>query len=380
MSGRRHVGWRVIWRETWRNVASGTTRVTLATLLLAVCMALLVCVDCMAITSLTARSRAWVDAGASTYVLALSSGIDGAACDRLASLNGVRAAGATRQISDKLKFATLPSMGVPVIESTPGFPEVFGGISGSARGTMLADGRSAAGRSNGMGILLSEAVAEQLGATAGSVQSLSDGRKVVVRDVYQYPDDGRESGYGFAAVVPMNDDAPYSFCIVRTWPTPEGIEAIMRTAIVPSYAGEDKPRVAQLNASLGRTAPSMNDYRNRATAWVPWFMLVLSAVLGFALIHVRQLEFAGALHAGYPKMALAAQVLVEMSIAFLAAALIISPVFAYVALDVPAVDLRSVFDALIRIPVAADVGLLAGAFVSLALTREHQLFNYFKRR
>lgn len=374
--GRRHVGWRAVGREAWRNVVSDTARTALTAVVLTLCMALLAGADYLTITGLTAKARVWVDAGAATYILELSDGIDGAACDHLATLDGVRAAGATRQTDAKLSFATLPSTGIPVIEATPGFPGVFD----AEDGTGPADGRRMEHATGGMGVLLSQTVAEQLGARAGGSQPLSDGGTMTVRDVYAYPDDGRESGYGFAAVVPANDDQPYSACIVRTWPTPVGIEALMRTAIVTSYAGQGRPRVAQLNTSLGRAAPSADDYRNRSTALAPWLMLALAAALGFVMTHARRLELASALHAGMPKTALITQILTEALAAFALAGLMVLPLFAYVALDAPAADLGAILDALVRIPAAGVAGLLPGTLAALLLTREKQLFNYFKRR
>ncbi|NMN00305.1 hypothetical protein G1C96_0883 [Bifidobacterium sp. DSM 109958] len=380
MSG-RHVGWRAIGREAWRDVISGTARTALCTLLLALCMALLAGADYLTIAGLTAKARAWVDAGASTYVLTLRSGIDGAACDHLVSLDGVQAAGATRQVDTRMTFATLPSTGIPMVEATPGFLGVFDEAYGAAgTETGRADGHAADASTGGMGVLLSRTVADQLGARAGDRQQLADGREVTVRDVYRYDDDGRESGYGYAVVVPMNDDSPYTSCIVRTWPTPVGIETLLRTAIVTSYSAGDKPRVAQLNASLGRVAPATDDYAGRATAWTPWMMLVLSAALGFAMTRARRLELASSLHAGYPKPALTAQILLESCAAFLLAACAVSPLFAYVVLDAPGADLMPVLDALARVPAAGFAGLLAGTAFALLLTRERQLFNYFKRR
>lgn len=375
-AGRRHVGWRAIGREAWRDVITGTSRTALGMLLLVLCMALLAGADYLTITGLTARARAWVDAGASTYVLTLRGGIDGAACDRLTTLNGVQAAGATRQIDAKLSFATLPSTGIPTYEATPGFLGVYD----EAYGTGRADGHTADAATEGMGILLSKTVADQLGARAGDRQQLADGREIAIRDVYRYDDDGRESGYGYAAVIPVNSDAVFTSCIVRTWPTPVGIESLLRTAIVTSYASEEKPRIVQLNSTLGRVAPATDDYRTRATAWAPWMMLALAAALGFAMTRARRLELASSLHAGYPKAALTMQTLLEALCTYLLALAAISPLYAYAALDVPVEDLWPVLDALARVPLAGFAGLMAGTAAALALTRERQLFNYFKQR
>ena len=390
---RRRIGWRIISREAWRNVISGTSHTALTSLLLGLCLTLMMGADYLSIGNLISQARNWVDSGASTYVITLADGIDGTACDHLSSVNGVAAAGATRQRSDKLTFATLPSVGIPSYDVTPGFLGVFDSLNiGNANQSAAAATSAGTNANPGTGLLLSQTVADQLGTHAGDTQPLRDGGDITVRDVYRYPSDGRESGYGYAALIPGIANGAYTSCVVRTWPTPDSIETLMRTTVLTnansqgSSAAADanqrpQAHVSQLNTSLGRNAPNTEAFRNRPTAFAPWLMLALAMALGFTVTRSRRLELASALHTGYPKRALTMQILLEVLMAYALALAISAPLLAYAALDVsnPG-DLMPMLNALLRIPAGGFAGLLLGTLLAVAMTREKQLFAYFKRR
>ena len=87
---------KAVLRETWRNVATGTSRCALISLLLSICAVACMCADLTQMTGLIGDARKWKESGASTYAITLQGGIDGAACEGLRSANGVLGAAALR--------------------------------------------------------------------------------------------------------------------------------------------------------------------------------------------------------------------------------------------------------------------------------------------
>ncbi|MBW3093614.1 ABC transporter permease [Bifidobacterium sp. 82T10] len=356
---------RIAAREAWRSIVSGTSHTFAATLVLALGIAFLFGMDLAQTNRLINESRTYAQSGAATVTITLRHGIDGAACEGLAGVNGVQAAGALRQADRKITFATLPSTGIPTYETTPGAVGLFS--------PALADD------GDGMGVILSSDVADALGAQAGRTMALKGSGQVRVRGVYEYPDDGRDSQYSYAVLEPVNSAQPFDVCMVRTWPVPDSIDTLVYLAANVT-SKEQRPQVSQLNTRFGSTPPSANLFNERLTAFAPWVMLVVAFALGFVMIRVRRLEFASALHAGLPKGVLVLQVLLELFAAALLAMLLCSPLAAWVWLTCDPANAPELYDTLLRVPAVGFAGLLLGGFVAILLTRERQLFAYFKNR
>lgn len=109
---------KAVLRETWRNVATGTSRCALISLLLSICAVACMCADLTQMTGLIGDARKWEESGASTYAITLQGGIDGAACEGLRSANGVLGAAALRQSSDRVRIASLPATEIPTYEAS----------------------------------------------------------------------------------------------------------------------------------------------------------------------------------------------------------------------------------------------------------------------
>lgn len=116
---------KAVLRETWRNVATGTSRCALIWLLLSICAVACMCADLTQMTGLIGDARKWKESGASTYAITLQGGIDGAACEGLRSANGVLGAAALRQSSDRVRIASLPATEIPTYEASAHVAQVF---------------------------------------------------------------------------------------------------------------------------------------------------------------------------------------------------------------------------------------------------------------
>ena len=116
---------KAVLRETWRNVATGTSRCALIWLLLSICAVACMCADLTQMTGLIGDAWKWKESGASTYAITLQGGIDGAACEGLRSANGVLGAAALRQSSDRVRIASLPATEIPTYEASAHVAQVF---------------------------------------------------------------------------------------------------------------------------------------------------------------------------------------------------------------------------------------------------------------
>ena len=152
---------KAVLRETWRNVATGTSRCALIWLLLSICAVACMCADLTQMTGLIGDARKWKESGASTYAITLQGGIDGAACEGLRSANGVLGAAALRQSSDRVRIASLPATEIPTYEASAHVAQVF-----AATGI----------RKDNSGVIMSTAVARTYGAHAGTVLPLVGGQ------------------------------------------------------------------------------------------------------------------------------------------------------------------------------------------------------------
>ncbi|WP_146192048.1 hypothetical protein [Bifidobacterium catulorum] len=368
--------------EAVRDLITGTTHACALAVSLACLIALLAGADWMTIAGIQRQTDEYVASGGSTWVLEYNDHIDGAACDRLASLDGVQASGAVRQTDESLVFAALPSTGVPIYETTPGALAVF------ALGTTGTQSEYGAGDLSSappiQGVMLSTDAAAPFRAQSGQRLALKDGRNVDVSGVFDWPEDGRKAGFSYAALapVPAGSEDAFSQCWVRTWPQTTDIESLLRLAADnrATDSTQAPPTVSRLNTSKGAALDSAFLFSSRLTAAAPWVALVISAALGFVATRMRRLEMASALHCGVPKTALLAQIMMETLVWSLSGALLASPLPAWIWLAGSVAEASAVIGALLCVFVTAVIGALSGAAAAVLLTRESRLLRYFRNR
>lgn len=381
---------RAIWREACRNLLTGTSRTVALTLVLAACMIGAITVDWLQIRNLESNAAAWVSAGASTYVITAPGHIDGQTCSRLQAVDGVLAAGAFRSVDTRTVLAAFPSTGVPTYQTTPNAVTVFD----IASNDLHADGASSSARGlgDGMGIVLSREAADLIGADAGDRLALADGRQTTVTAVYDYPDDGRASGYGYAALEPVPENGMFDSCMVAAWPIPDDLDALLRYTVgdaEPSAAADvnesDSSQsvdatISQLNATLGTVPPSASSFRHRSTGMAFIVVTVVALLAAGASAWSRRVELASALHAGYRRIALITQLTMETTAICCAGMMLSLPLAAYAVTASQTGDRLAMAVALARIVVAVDAGALVGTMLVAAGVRERLLFRFFKER
>lgn len=350
--------------EAVRNLTSGTTRATLFALLLAGLCLLLTAFDLISVTGMVSRAQAFSERGGSITVISAEDGIDGRVCDSLAEHDGVRAAGALKKDGD-LAFGALPQNAVTLYAASPGYAGMLPASTGSRHD----------------GLLLPASLAQDLGARLGDPIGTRAGT-TRLGGTYEYPDDGRPPGMGYAAIAPASAGAQrFDECWLDAHPTTKATTDLLYTTLVPDLSADISPQVAQHNASLGRAGDPAADYLARDTRAMPLIAALVGLLVGFIAIWVRRLELASALHTGARRLDQLLTCLLE-TVAWTAVAVIATlPMILYAARSAtPAADHLAVVVAALLIPASCAAGTLLGAAAATGLIREDRLFAYFKGR
>ncbi|MCJ1703084.1 hypothetical protein [Rathayibacter sp. VKM Ac-2926] len=351
-------------REAWRNVSTGTSRA----LLLCACVLLIavpIQIADLAVTRQHVReAEAYQRAGASVQTLAAPGRIDGEACAALAGSATVRAAGAVRTATSDLVTAVLPRSPIPLFEVTAGVPEIL---------------RAAA--VPGTGVVLGPEAADAVGR--GDDLALAGGGSVAVRGRYDYPDDGRRRGFGYAALAGAPaGERPFDECWIDAWPQSESVRALLLTTVLLGESAPDDPApvLAPLNSRLGAAfdGGARNADRVTLAAGPLAGLLVLAAC--WAVTGLRRVELASALHSRVHRVELLAVLLLE-SLAWLipvgSAGLAVALFFSSTG---PPVDAAATLIQGLRTPAVAVLGAATGVLLGVLTTRERHLFRYFKNR
>ena len=349
--------------EALRDVASGTTHVLRLALVLALVVGAATVADVAAVDALLDRGATFRDSGASVLTIEAPGAVDGATCDALAAIPGVRAAGALRQEHDPLVPAALPRGPVAHYAVTPGTVSLL-----RVEGTAPA------------GVLLAQEAATALGVDPGDPVVLGD-VATAVRGTYAWPDDGRRSGYGYAALVPGKRAEPYDSCWVDAWPAPAGLAGLARLALLPGSDADAGPAMtSQLNTTLGTTFDGARLHAQRTTRHAPWVTLAAGALLGFTATRARRLELAAARHVGVTAPAQHVQLLLE-SLAWVLPAGVLLTAGATVQIALGSgVEPGALVAAAASAALPGLLGALLGCQAGVATTREAHLFRYFRQR
>lgn len=359
--------WRAITREAWRNVVSGTSRAGIVAVVLVTAAVGLLLTDLFAVRGIVDRVDEFRSAGADVLVFSAASGVDPVRCEGIASAPGVHAAGAVRRDPDRY-ISTMPGSSIPTYEVSPGFAAVVH-----------------AAPAEGVGVVLSRELATTLQVVpGGGVHVLADGSGPAptrVAGVYDYPADGRMSGFGFAMLVPTLDHGPFDACWVRQWPQSAETEVLLRSVAVAD-AGTDAtpPELTQLNTSLGRQLDARALFLERPTRWLPLVGLLVAAAVGFAVVRLRRLEIASARHLRVPHGAQVLGVVLE-SCAWAVPVLLVGALAgAWVASSGVAADRGSTMALAMLAPIGVVLGGIAGSVLGVVSVRERALLRYLKER
>lgn len=299
---------------------------------------------------------AFVDAGATTYIVTAPNSISGRACEALASAND---GGGALSPFGNASFGSTPGAQFTQFTASPEWLATY--ASGS-----------------GAGIYPAAQMATDLGLSPG--ESTYFGGATEVAGEYRIPAGTSRPDLEYAVLSPASADALYSECWVVATAGATAFEYadLLRSSLLPSALASEV-EVAQLNSRLGE---GFDLDRELATTPSP-FVVAAAGVLAltiscFSFVR-RRVHLAQALHLGAMKIDVVAQQMVEGIVVFALSMALSTPVIA-MALAVSS-SLSGEWSACARVglaclgSVAAGTGIAAIAIAG-AVRRDHlvQLF------
>ena len=352
--------WRALLSEAWRDCLSGTARVGILTVLATALVGGVICADAFSLRSVSVEAASFRVHLGSVRVLQAQGGIDGAACEALSRIPGVRA-GAVRSVESGLSPLALPASSLPLYEATPGIASLLG--------TTTADPT---------GILLPERVAEDLGTTQGAILPLTHGQAEVAGTYPWDENDGRRPGYAYAALAPVPAMGTFDECWYESWPHSDDVDALARSTLVGS--DDQNAQVLAMNPTRGTTFDAAGRLTHRPTWWVWIAASAIGLTLGAAATWWRRLEIASALHAGLRTSDTTFLQLVE-AVAWVGGACIVASGICLTILSGAAPGDRA---DLMRLVGAEGLCAASWTLIGIAITamsiRERHLFIFFKGR
>lgn len=362
---------RSILSEAFRNLVSGTTRAGWLAAAVALAATATAVVDVGAITDIQRRAALFDASGASVRVVAAERQVAAASCEAVSRLSGITAAGAWRA-RRPVTLRAVAGNAVPAFEATPGLAAVLG-VRGADRGD---DG---GGSALGPGVWLPADLAQRFGVSVGGTLPTTEG-PMRVAGTYVSPDDGRDTRFGYAVIVPVPVAGLFDSCWVHIWPATNQVDALLTTAT--DVAGENAQPVSlgRLNNNFGDRLDAYGDLVSRPTRLMALGGALAAFLIAGTATLRRRLEHASALHAGVPRSAQVGIVAVETviwstaSLAVAAAAVVL--LSWRTAPSEPLVVAMHELHWLALIPAAAVLGAMA----ALLTVRERHLFGYFKDR
>lgn len=346
-------------REAWRNVVTGAARTLLLVLTVSTTISVLTWLDLSTVNALQEKAENFSRVGASTVVLEAQASIDGQACDRLADVDGVRAAGAIRPAVTDVEPAATPGNDLPSYEVTSGFPALVN-----------IDNRG--------GALVSRAVADDWNLPPGTSLDTTNGA-LLVGDVYPFPEDGRSTALQYAILGVGHTAGSYDACWMDVRPPTPRAEPLLWTTLATNAPPDVDTRLSQLNPTLGRELTAVQEYNARTTRWAPAIAFLLTAALVVGLSRLRRLELSFARHLGMARSTQTAQLLLECALWIMPAIVISGTVVFWQATQTGSIDtpLMLLGGGVLA---AGTTGCFVGAFVSALVVSEQSLYKHFKER
>jgi len=352
---------REVLSEALANVRTGVSRAPLSIAFALLLIAALVATDGWEVADLEARAQTFQASGGAVHIMSAPGMVNGSACDRLASLSGVEAAGAVRKNEVTVRPLALPRQQIPSYSVSPG----FGGF------------RAMPGFAPGAGVAVSTDLADILGLRKGDQFKLAGG-SANVSSVFAWPDDGRAGDFGYAVIAATGDAEPFDQCWVALAPGAPDYRDVQSAAISAAAPSGDasQPKFSQLNSAYGIRSISESDFEDRPGRFAPLLAFVLAGIFAAGLTRLRRIEIAGARHVGVSARAVSGIFILETGLATIVAVAAVAAIVAVLTHFLDAAILQSWW----RISVAVFLGGCGGTVSSVLSVSENDLFRLFKGR
>lgn len=394
--------------EAVRNIASGASRAIIWFLALAVSGTLFGGFEALTIIGQENTAAARIDSAADvTTIVSPVSAIDGATCDRLTEAQGGPSASGAMREGEQITPRSTPGRSIGSYEVTAGMirllalSSVISSSASSVSSTTAAGHGSPSGASpssdssssnpasssasspaaDASGVWVSTALAHDFGWAKGSLMETDHG-DIPVAGVFDWPNDGRDTRFVYALIVPVSASAkPFAECWAKQWPQTDALDLLLNETAISGVADANTlPGVTQLNKSHDRRYSAASLYETRMTRVLPIAALTVGVVIGITAVRRRRLEYAGALHCGQRKGAQLLTALCEMLITSGAAIAVTLPLLAALCWRLSPSGPAAVLLAAVRSPAVMLSGTLVATALAVLAVRESRLFRLFKAR
>ncbi|MDR1448315.1 MAG: hypothetical protein LBI63_05115 [Candidatus Ancillula sp.] len=365
----------VIVRESYRNWKTGTSKPVLFGFVLGIVIVLGIILQVRTLAVVIENAEIYHNSGASTQVLDAKDAVDANICDKLGNIDNIKSAGAIKTTDIKITPSSLPNGSIPLFYISPNFIAGLSLVSYDAKTP---------------GVLLSETVQKRLGKTAGEYFMDTGGSRIYIRGVYQYPDDGRQAGLGYAilSLPPNNYAENFDTCLADIWPQNRNLNSALWLPLVGSSSDSNsstnnvtssqKVHLSQLNSKLGETYTQYDSYLDSLLPLTSFLVLIIALLFGFISMRVRRLEVASNIHAGLKKLDIIFITIFDAFPAVIFSSLLSLPVLLVVSQNI--LYETAVLVPYLKILLGSCVGFISGCVFAVILTREQHLFKYFKNR
>jgi hypothetical protein len=319
------------------------------------------------------KAEQYQASGASIQVITAPNQVNPQVCDSLTQVQGINQAGAIKSTKVNVTPSVLPQGSIPLSYVSSNFIKMLDLVEY---------------RPDVLGIYVSTTVAKRVGRGAGESFMTVDNGEVFIRGIYNYPDDGRNGGLGYAILAPSttenagSEQGDYDACWANIWSENRKETGLLWQTIDGSSENSDaanKIDIQQLNGKYGAEFFGFKDYQQSAIKHIALWVLVITIIIGFIGVRLRRLELTSTLHAGIDKFSLLRMLLYE-SLAPLSMVLI-TALPAFLLLIYTITEDRMAFILVgIQIGAAGIVGYVFGTTLGGLMTQEKHLFKYFKNR
>ncbi|WP_146080161.1 hypothetical protein [Pseudoclavibacter sp. RFBG4] len=351
---------RELLREAFRNTRSRTSLPVAQFVSLLLVVGLLGALDGLSVANAVGAYRAFIASGATVATATGEGSFDGRECEIISDLDSVRISGAARE-HGTVTFDLMPSNPVPLWEVTPGFARLLTGDV-----TVPTSG-----------LLLAEQVAESIGRGPGDTVGVSGGAASIGAR-YQYPDDGRIPGFGWAVLSIVPAVGEFDQCWVDI-PSSEPSLALLPLAAGKAGKSADVS-VAQLNSTLGGHFDLEVRLEERPTRIAPWLSLLLAGIVSLVVVRLRRVQMASVLHVGVSRPALLLQTLIETVIVTTPAACLLSVGCVLFASHADLLEPWVLLGPLLKVVTGAFDGSMLGALLGAFVVNERVLYRSFRDR
>ncbi|NMM93761.1 hypothetical protein [Bifidobacterium oedipodis] len=362
--------------ESWRNLATGTSRALASATVLIITALIMSGFDLASILALQQESDEWISSGAAIHIISGDRQISPVTCTNLAHTTGtqsdgtiiqpIQASGAIKK-DETITLNAMPNAPLDAWQATPSLAEVLG------------IGQSQQAHS---GVWISSQLAQTLYVHEGDVLDTTQG-PMHISAIFPWPDDSRDQRIAYAIIIPTpaGSDEVWDECWSTIFPSSTSAEDLLSTTAITTLSAMPATQTKQANTALGTNADFSYQYHHRSTRIMLVTIPIVSFIIALAIIRTRKIEIADDLHMGIPRSGLYLTTALE-TLAWSLPSILVITASMYLSIAVVSSKDNANTLTMVQLPflivclITAQLGTITG-ITSIQGTK---LFKFFKRR